>query len=67
MVRIYVHRNFECFDNDRALRVFNNCRGTDITDVVCLDFFHTKYFHSRKELYERYSRTNIERNFWRYL
>lgn len=66
-MRIYVHKNYECFDNIAALKIFNDCRGTDITDVVCLDFHRIKYFHSRKELYDKYSQTDISRYFWRYI
>lgn len=66
ILRIYVHRFYESFDEVDLWRIYCKTRDTDITDVVCFSPWKTKYFHSRKELNNRYSRTYLDRYCFRY-
>lgn len=66
IMHIYVHRSYKSFDEVDLWRIYCKTRNTDISDVVCFSQSKTKYFHSRKELENRYSRTYFDRYCFRY-
>lgn len=71
-MRIYVHRNFLSFNQAhfgkilQDVKFLRDTRAIDVADVVCVDFFHTQYFHKRSELNNRYSKTHLDRYYYRY-
>lgn len=66
IMRIYVHRLYESFDEVDLWQIYCKARNTDITDAVCFSPWKTKYFYSRKELENRYPCTYLDRYCFRY-
>lgn len=67
IIRVYVHKGYESFGMSDLIRIYFKTCNTDITDVVCLSFWRTKYFHGRSDLYSRYPQTYLDRYCFRYM